>query len=308
MLLERQTALADAPLARSSWPLSARLLAALSRDPLAADFAGGTQLHVGDHALDFLKATVPEFIARIQGKRVLDYGCGFGDQALSMKRAGAASVVGYDVYPKFTGSLPDGVTATSELPTEKFDIVLCSSSFEHFATPELELERMRALSSGSVIISWAEPWFSHAGSHAGFFTRVPWVNLLFPERSVMLVRSLYRDDGAVSYETGGLGGGGKQDDSLQVRRYYRQIGVASRNDEADRHEGTSFCDPDSSDPRTADERLHVHSHRLAAVLSQVHRRVSHFTSTFSPSASSSVGFRTARSPSLAPARISIVDP
>jgi hypothetical protein len=38
------------------------------------------------------------------------------------------------------------------------------------------------------------------------FTRLPWVNLLFPERDVMAVRSLYRHDGATRYEDieGGL--------------------------------------------------------------------------------------------------------
>ena len=33
----------------------------------------------------------------------------------------------------------------------------------------------------------------------GFFTKLPWVHLIFPERVVMAVRSRYRNDGAKTY-------------------------------------------------------------------------------------------------------------
>lgn len=188
------------------WPLSARILRRLSRRPDADDYAGGSQIHLGERALDFIVQTIPGFMEMIQGRTVLDYGCGFGHQVLAMKAAGAKSVTGYDPYPKFVPDRPSGVEFTAELPTRKFDIVLNSSSFEHFADPEAEFLRMRALAGQRLIITWAEPFFSHNGSHLGFFTQVPWANLLFPERSVFLVRSLYRDDGAQRYEESGLGG------------------------------------------------------------------------------------------------------
>jgi SAM-dependent methyltransferase len=168
---------------------------------------------------------VPDFLKLIQGKSVLDYGCGRGDQALAMKRKGALSVTGFDPYPKFPAEVPEGVEFTSELPAKKFDVVLSCSSFEHFADPERELNRMRALTGDILIVTWAEPWYSHSGSHMNFFTRVPWVNLLFPERSVMLVRSLYRDDGAISYETCGLGGGLNRMTVKRFEEIVRQSGM-----------------------------------------------------------------------------------
>src|SRR5437588_380098 len=183
------------------WPLSARILRALSR---SSEALGGTEVHVGEHALDFVLKTVPGFLDEIKGKSVLDYGCGRGDQALAIKRAGAARVVGFDLFPKFPTGRHD-VEFTTEPPTERFDIVLNCSAFEHFANPEREFASMRSLTAGKLIITWAEPWYSHDGAHMSNFTYVPWVNLLFPERSVMLVRSLYRDDGATSYETFGMG-------------------------------------------------------------------------------------------------------
>jgi SAM-dependent methyltransferase len=188
------------------WPLSARILRRLSRSPDGQDYAGGTQVHVGGHALDFILETVPGFLEMIRGKTVLDYGCGRGDQVLAMKKAGAKYVVGYDPFPKFPKDFPAAVEFRADLPRHKFDVVLSSSSFEHLADPVAEFMRMRDLTGGRLVITWAEPWYSHNGSHMGFFTRVPWVNLLFPERSVFLVRTLYRQDGARRYEEAGLGG------------------------------------------------------------------------------------------------------
>ena len=50
------------------------------------------------------------------------------------------------------------------------------------------------------------------------FTRVPWVNLLFPEQIVLRVRSRYRTDGALRYEDieGGL-------NRMTVARFERLI-------------------------------------------------------------------------------------
>jgi SAM-dependent methyltransferase len=185
--------------------LSSLILRALSRNPSAADYPGGTERHRGSNALEFIERTVPDFLSTIQGKRVLDYGCGQGDQSVAIKMGGAASVVGYDPYPKSRAAIP-GVKFTGKLPTEQFDVVLSCSAFEHFANPEAELQTMCALTKENLIITWAEPWYSHSGSHMNFFTRVPWVNLWFPEKAVMEVRALYRDDGATSYETCGMGG------------------------------------------------------------------------------------------------------
>jgi hypothetical protein len=52
----------------------------------------------------------------------------------------------------------------------------------------------------------------------GAFTRMPWVNLLFSESTVMRVRSLFRDDGATRYEEvkGGL-------NRMTLRRFERII-------------------------------------------------------------------------------------
>ena len=59
---------------------------------------------------------------------------------------------------------------------------------------------------GRILIVFGPPWFAPYGSHMQFFTPLPWVNLLFGERTVMRVRSRYKKDGARRYEEveGGL--------------------------------------------------------------------------------------------------------
>ena len=54
--------------------------------------------------------------------------------------------------------------------------------------------------------SFAEPWYGPRGSHYDAYSRLPWVNLLFSERTAMRVRSHFRSDGARRYEDiqGGL--------------------------------------------------------------------------------------------------------
>jgi SAM-dependent methyltransferase len=208
-----------------------RVLLALSRDPGAPDYSITTTEYTLDNALDFALKTVPDFPAIVRGKSVLDYGCGPGWQAVAMhQQCGARRVVGIDINATWIAharelaervASSDAVTfinvATSTV-TEKFDVVLSLNAMEHFDDPEAHVKRMRGLVApgGRVVISFAEPWYSHGGSHMSFFTKVPWVNVLFTERTVMAVRSRFRSDGATRYEEveGGL-------NRMTLRRFER---------------------------------------------------------------------------------------
>lgn len=200
--------------------LGERLLRAASRSPDAADNPEGTLLANLDNALDFLHETVPGFASYVSGNAVLDFGCGWGWQAVAMAKADAESVFGLEIVQKNIQKardlarqhdVHDIVTISDQLPNNllgTFDIVLSCSSFEHFSDPAGILRQMADIVSpgGRVIISFAEPWYSPYGSHMGFFTKIPWVNLLWSEETVMKVRGSYRSDGATHYEDvqGGL--------------------------------------------------------------------------------------------------------
>ena len=83
-----------------------------------------------------------------------------------------------------------------------FDVVISQNAFEHFGDPEQILNEMNSLlkDSGIVLLTFGPPWLAPYGSHMHFFCKVPWINILFSEKTVMKVRSNFRNDGAVRYE------------------------------------------------------------------------------------------------------------
>ncbi len=170
------------------------------------------------NALDFLDKTVPNFRGLISG-RVLDFGCGWGHQAVAMATIGGATeVVGLDIqWHERARQLAeehgcsDRVKFVQQLTASdagSFDMVLSCSSMEHFSDPAAMVELMKdaVKPGGVVIISFAEPWYGPRGSHFDAYSRLPWVNILFSESTVMKVRSRFRSDGARKYEEvqGGL--------------------------------------------------------------------------------------------------------
>ena len=197
--------------------LSEKILMSLCRDPRATDFRGGTVSTNWHNALDFLNKTVPQFQNHIHGK-ILDFGCGRGNQTVAMAKAGAAEVVGLDIrlhdHARKLAAENDCsgrvrfVKHLNEEDWDSFDLVLSCSAIEHYRDPVAVVETMRraAKPDGVVIISFAEPWYGPRGSHFDAFSRLPWVNLLFSEQTILRVRTHFRSDGAQRFEDveGGL--------------------------------------------------------------------------------------------------------
>ncbi len=183
-----------------------------ARDPKGREI-GATAHYTLENCLDFPLKTVPDLIERIRGRLVLDFGCGPGWQAVAMKKLGAAEVWGVDIVDSHleharalaesAGVPVNFVKAVPEKLKAAFDVVLSISAFEHFADPEAMLGLMRSFvnPTGQIIITWAEPWYSHSGSHIGNFTRIPgtnhaipWCNLLFSDKAMLTLRSRFRTD------------------------------------------------------------------------------------------------------------------
>ena len=196
-----------------------RLLLSLSRRPGTSDYEMGRQRWHLDTALSLLSEVFPDFLNSIAGKQILDFGCGAGYQSVALATNKAKHVVGLDTnrrslakarhlaeelgvdHVEFTDKLPGHLAGT-------FDIVISQNSMEHFDHPDEILDEMIAAlnQNGRVLITFGPPWLAPYGAHTHFFTKVPWVNLLFSERTVMNVRTHFRDDGAAKYEEveGGL--------------------------------------------------------------------------------------------------------
>lgn len=195
--------------------LAERLLLSLSHEPTQSERDDGSL----ETALSLLKSAFPGLADDIAAKRILDFGCGAGYQSAAMAMAGAGYVLGLDTNPptldrarKLAHELElQNVEFAERLGDSRlhmFDIVISQNSFEHFPDPAEILEQMKSAlkPDGKILITFGPPWLSPLGSHMSFFTPVPWVNVLFSERTVMNVRSRYIRDGAMRYEDvdGGL--------------------------------------------------------------------------------------------------------
>jgi SAM-dependent methyltransferase len=194
------------------------LLLRFSRQPGSKEYAGATLNYTVENALDFPKKTIPSFLDLIKDKTVLDYGCGPGFQAVAMAKYGAKAVTGIDINQNWLeraktlaaenecadrASFVEAKQFLADKANEgKFDVALCCGSFEHFADPAKELANMKSMTrpGGKILITFAEPWLSPRGSHMDNFCKLPYINILFSEKTVMAVRSRFKDDGATRYE------------------------------------------------------------------------------------------------------------
>ncbi|MCB1864381.1 MAG: methyltransferase domain-containing protein [Chromatiales bacterium] len=194
--------------------LSERLLFALSRPPDDADYTRPGTSPTLDDALDLLKRVYPDFDSLVANRRVADFGCGDGFQSLALATRHGCTVVGIESNPatlrrarenaERSGVGTDQVEFVGQTTPEMengFDIVISQNSFEHFPDPIDVLGQMKRLASddGQLLVTFGPPWYAPYGSHMHFFCRVPWINVLFSERTVMNVRKQFRDDGAMRY-------------------------------------------------------------------------------------------------------------
>jgi len=215
--------------------LGEKILLLCSRSPDQPDFAAKHDQWNETNALDLLRQEFPGFDGLIAGKAVLDFGCGRGWQSLAMARGGAKRVLGVDTNTTalqsaraLVGSsgLLDRLGFGEQLRAEdagSFDVAISQNSFEHFPDPAQILRQLTGAlrPGGRLLITFSPPWFAPYGSHATFFTKLPWVNLLFSERTVMRVRSRFRSDGAQRY--GDVEGGLNQ---MSVARFERLMGTS----------------------------------------------------------------------------------
>lgn len=197
-----------------------RLLLRFCREVQPEKLQGADNPAAFEQEMRTLAADLPELTSIVQGKRVLDFGCGTGSHAVGMALNGASSVVGLDINDRFlevgrAKAKRHGVSDKVEFKKllgqheiGSFEVVLSYNSMEHFSDPQQMLALMRSAvsTSGRVVISFSPPWYSAYGAHFHYITPIPWVHLLFPERLLMKVRTRYKSDGAERFEDieGGL--------------------------------------------------------------------------------------------------------
>jgi SAM-dependent methyltransferase len=154
-------------------------------------------------------ARLPDSL-EIEGRSVLDYGCGDGAGAIWAARHGATRVLGVDVadvsfarekaqehFPELMDRVEfRQVRDAADLGDERFDVVLSKNTFEHVDDPHDYVAGMKSAlaGGGDVVIGFSPLWKSPWGGHIDFMTRFPWAHLVFPEPVIMAERRRFRPD------------------------------------------------------------------------------------------------------------------
>jgi SAM-dependent methyltransferase len=144
----------------------------------------------------------------VEGRSLLDVGCGRGATSIEVARRGAERVVGVDLEiapqaraliaadPELSSriELVETSGALAELGPQTFDVVLSKDSFEHYADPESFIFTIAGFVApgGLLAIGFGPLWRSPTGGHIDYMTRVPWAHLLFPEDVIMDERRRFR--------------------------------------------------------------------------------------------------------------------
>jgi SAM-dependent methyltransferase len=187
-----------------------------------------------------LQECFPQLDSLIAGKRVLDFGCGTGAQSLALATLGAAEVLGVDINEKLIWrariSAPANVAFATKADGE-FDTIVCQDAFEHLSEPEGCLrEMLRHLKpEGRILLTFGPLWLSPYGAHCHYFTQLPWVHLLFSERTVHRVMGLYRRNPGTSYS--------EEMNKMTVAKFWRivrSVGCRVDNIQLDCVKGLNF--------------------------------------------------------------------
>lgn len=144
---------------------------------------------------------------RVQGKVVIDFGCGDGMEAIEFAKEGAAKVIGIDIRESALNRARQNAYKANVGPLCEFcqgtdviaDVIISLDSFEHFNNPELVLSEMDSLLKpcGEVMVCFGPPWLHPYGGH--LFSVFPWAHLVFSEKALIRWRSDIRSDGARSF-------------------------------------------------------------------------------------------------------------
>lgn len=162
-----------------------------------------------------LRSEYENFDNLVRGKKVLDFGCGEGAQSVELADQLECEVTGVDndnsrlakanTLKQSRGLNSDQlefISGTDNSHQNQYDVVISHNSMEHFSDPSFIIKLMRSLlkKDGRLLITFGPPWFAPYGSHMKYFCKVPWINLLFSEQTIMKVRHQYRCDGAQYYK------------------------------------------------------------------------------------------------------------
>ena len=163
--------------------------------------------------------------AEIQGKTVIDFGCGPGVEAIELAQRGAGYVYGVDILDRWLAKAREQAARSGcqnltfcKTPPEPADVIISIDAFEHFSDPAAILNTMAEMlkTNGYVLASFGPTWCHPLGGH--LFSVFPWAHLIFSEKALCRWRSHIRSDGAQKFSEveGGL-------NQMTIRRFERLV-------------------------------------------------------------------------------------
>ncbi len=154
---------------------------------------------------------IGESIPSFHNKVIVDYGCGSGFDSLFMLRRGARYVYCLEIVERYLKSAKDlhsfyGFRNVSYIDNNNVmelrkkiaggivDIIYCRDVMEHVASPYLVINSMYSLlkHGGVAFIGFSPLYKSPYGAHIRNKCKVPWVHLIFSEKTIITVlKKLY---------------------------------------------------------------------------------------------------------------------
>jgi SAM-dependent methyltransferase len=138
---------------------------------------------------------------QIEGKRVLDFGCGSGALSLLCAQKGAKSVIGIDLgarviaraneLPRNGFNLEFALADRTDripLPDNCVDAILCFDVMEHIMDYRaIVREWSRILAPRGRVLVWWSVWWHPYGHHLHTMIPLPWVHALLSDESMLRV-------------------------------------------------------------------------------------------------------------------------
>jgi len=202
--------------------LGYHLLRRISKDGETGYCDGSS--YVGRSKLEVLLG--PEIWRELEGKVVIDFGCGSGADAVEIAKRGAKRVIGLDIRESALAEAREvaeqanvaSICRFASDTEEKADVILSVDAFEHFNDPAHILRLMRNLvkDNGYVVAVFGPTWYHPLGGH--LFSVFPWAHLIVTEKALIRWRSDFKSDGATRFAEceGGL-------NQMTIRRFERLV-------------------------------------------------------------------------------------
>jgi SAM-dependent methyltransferase len=172
----------------------------------------------------------PSVWSTIRDRRILDFGCGTGDESVELALRGARHVTGLDIQEALLGKARERAAAAGvadrcdfvDRATGPYQVIVTIDTFEHFGNPAGVLAEMRRLitDDGVVLVSFGPTWYHPLGGH--LFSVFPWAHLVFTESALIRWRSSFKTDGATCFSdaAGGL-------NQMTIRRFEEFVRASS---------------------------------------------------------------------------------